>query len=290
MADKRDIITTPRTIELLRKKRKHQHAIAVVFFFLFVGLVIGLSYFSKYPKFVVTDIKVEGTHIIDAQAVGDLVMEDISGNYIYLFKKANTFILPEAKIREDILEKFQRTEKLEIKRVGFRTLLITISERSGSYLWCGSSIPTDSKKLGDDCYFLNTDGYIFDTAPYFSGNVYFKFYVPLGDKVEPMGAYVLTSETFKSIISFIDGVTALGLHPISVVMNDEKQYELYLSSTITSNPKILFNKESDLTTILSNLTAAINKPEFKNDVLSKYSTLNYIDLRFKNKVLYKFNE
>ncbi len=290
MADKRDITTTPRTIELLRKKRKRQHAIAVVFFFLFVGLVIGLSYFSKYPKFVVTDIKVEGTHIIDPQAVGDLVLEDISGNYIYLFKKANTFILPEAKIREDILEKFQRTEKLEIKRVGFRTLLITISERSGSYLWCGSSIPIDSAKLGDDCYFLNTDGYIFDTAPYFSGEVYFKFYVPLGEGVLPMGAHVLPKEIFKNIITFIDGVSALGLHSVSIVMNDENQYELYLSRTVTSNPKILFNKESDLTTILSNLTAAINKPEFKNEVLSKYSTLNYIDLRFKNKVLYKFNE
>lgn len=290
MADKRDITTTPRTIELLRRKRKHQHAIAVVCFFLFVGLVVGLSYFSKYPKFVVTEIKVEGTHIIDAQAVGDLVLEDISGNYVYLFKKANTFILPETKIREDILEKFQRTEKLEIKRVGFRSLLITISERSGSYLWCGASIPTDSAKLGDDCYFLNTDGYIFDTAPYFSGEVYFKFYVPLGEGVVPMGAHVLPKEIFKSIITFIDGVSTLGLHPVSVVMNDENQYELYLSKTGTSNPKILFNKVSDLPTILSNLSAAINKPEFKTEVIGKYNSLNYIDLRFKNKVLYKFNE
>lgn len=290
MADKRDIITTPRTIELLRKKRKRQHAIAVVCFFLFVGLLVGLSYFSKYPKFVVTDIKVEGTHIIDAQAVGDLVMEDISGNYIYLFKKANTFILPEAKIREDILNKFQRTQKLDIKRVGFRSLLITISERSGSYLWCGSSIPTDSAKLGDDCYFLNTDGYIFDTAPYFSGDVYFKFYVPLGDGVKPMGAFILPPDLFKQVVMLIDGVSSLGLQPVSITMNDEKQYELYLEHTKTSNPKILFNKESDIQTILTNFTSAFNKPEFKDEVMSKYSNLNYIDLRFKNKVLYKFNE
>lgn len=290
MADKRDITTTPRTIELLRRKRKRQHAIAVVLFFLFIGLVVGLSYLSKYPKFVISSIKVEGTHIIDAQAVESLVVQDISGNYIYLFKKANTFIIPEGKLKSDILNKFQRTEKLEIKREGFRGLTITISERSGSYLWCGASVPKDKASEGDNCYFLNTDGYIFDTAPYFSGDVYFKFYVPLGEGVEPMGAHVLPPEIFKNIITLVDGITALGLHPVSVVMNDENQYELNLVHSATSTPKILFNKENVIQTILANFTAAFNKTEFKSEVMGKYNILNYIDLRFKNKVLYKFNE
>lgn len=290
MADKRDILTTPRTIELLRKKRKRHHAIAVILFFLFVGLVIGLSYLSKYPKFVISEIKVEGTHIIDPQAVEALVRADIGGNYIYLFKKANIFIFPEKKLRADILKTFQRTDKLEIKRAGFRGLVINITERSGSYLWCGANVPTDKSLEGDNCYFLNTDGYIFDTAPYFSGEVYFKFYAPLGEGVAPMGAYVLPKDTFKDIITLADGVTALGLHPVSIVMSDENQYEMYLSRTATSTPKILFNKENDVSLILTNFIAAYNKPEFKKEVMDKYNTLSYIDLRFKNKVLYKFNE
>jgi hypothetical protein len=290
MADKRDIITSPRMIELSRKKRKRRNIILIVIFILFIGLIVGLSYLSSYSKLVISDIKVEGTHIIDQDSVKELVEKDLSGNYLRLFKKANTFIYPSGKIHSDIMKNFPRTDKLEIKRVGFRGLSINITERSGSYLWCGSDIPKETSKIGDDCYFLNTDGYIFDKAPYFSGDVYFKFYVSLGEGVAPLGAKVLPPEIFKPMINFIDNVTSLGLHPVSLVMSDEIQYELYLAHTTTSNPKILFNKESDLPTIFTNLSAAYSKPEFKKEVIDKYSTLNYIDLRFKNKVLYKFNE
>jgi hypothetical protein len=41
--------------------------------------------------------------------------------------------------------------------------------------------------------------------------------------------------------------------------------------------------------ILDNLSVSMGKPEFANDIHSKYDTLLYIDLRFDNKVLYKFN-
>jgi hypothetical protein len=290
MADKRDIITTPRMLELLRRKRKRQNFVAFILFVLLIGVVIGLSYLSGYEKLVITDVVVEGTHIIDQAEVKGLVQKDLSGKYVYLFRKANTFIYPSHKLHDDIIKAFPRTDKLEIKRLGLKGLSINITERSGSYLWCGSDIPKEVSKIGEDCYFLNTDGYIFDKAPYFSGDVYFKFYIPLGEGVDPLGSKVLPPEIFKPTINFIDGVTSLGLHPVSLIMNNEMEYVLNLSHTSTSNPKILFNKESDLPTIFSNLAAAFSKPEFKNEIMNKYNTLKYIDLKFKNKVLYKFNE
>ena len=72
-------------------------------------------------------------------------------------------------------------------------------------------------------------------------------------------------------------------------MEEDGTNSLYLyndSSQVA--PKIIFKNDNDLENILSNLVTAMNKSEFANEVNSKYSILQYIDLRFKSKVLYKF--
>ena len=56
----------------------------------------------------------------------------------------------------------------------------------------------------------------------------------------------------------------------------------------TINPKIIFKNEDDLDLLLANLTLAMKKEEFSGEIFSKYGSLEYIDLRFKNKILYKF--
>ena len=44
----------------------------------------------------------------------------------------------------------------------------------------------------------------------------------------------------------------------------------------------------DFDMILDNLSISMKKKEFAEEINTKYNTLLYIDLRFKNKVLYKF--
>ncbi len=292
MEKRRDILTTPASRQLARAKRKKRQLWLVLFLFLFIIIIIGLSYLSNYKKFVIVEVQVEGTHIIDPLLVKELVQKDLSGRYLKLFTKSNVLIYPKGKIEKDISNRFPRTESIAIRRVGFRTIVISITERSGSYLYCGENVPADTTKLGDNCYFVNNDGLIFDEAPYFSGDVYFKFYVKVGDGVaSPLQQKVLPDEKFKKIIGFIDGLEALGLHAVGVVMSDPILYEFNLArNTNNTMPKVLFSSESDLDTIMANLTTAMSKKEFKDQIFDKYNSLLYIDLRFKNKVLYKFNE
>ncbi len=289
MLAKRDSITSPRMLALSKEKRQRRYLWTGIIFFIFVVFVIGFSFLSRVPKFLITEVQVDGTHIVDPQQVKELVTGELSGRYLYLFTKANAFIYPESKIKKDIMHTFPRTETLSIKRIGFHTIVITISERAGSYLWCGASVP---EQEGDNCYFVNNDGLIFDVAPYFSGEVYFKFYVAVGDGVaSPLEQKVLPPETFKQVIGFMDALEGEGLHPVALVMSDPNAYEFRLARTsIGTTPKILWNSESTLPVVLDNLLTAMKKPEFKNEIISRYNSLMYIDLRFKNKVLYKFNE
>jgi hypothetical protein len=88
---------------------------------------------------------------------------------------------------------------------------------------------------------------------------------------------------------FIDGISSLGFKPIYIIMSKDGTNSLYLDSKNNENiPKIIFKNEDDLDIIKDNFDIAMKKKEFANEVNSKYDKLLYIDLRFKNKVLYKF--
>jgi len=286
----RDIPTSPRIVEIKRKTRKKFWRLFVLFLILIISIIIGLSYFSNDKHLIIDDIKIEGTNIIDPNNIDSFIKEKLTGKYIYLFAKANSLIYPEKGIYDGILKEFPRIEELSITREGFKTLHVKIKERAGSYLYCGKDLPTDITLIGENCYFINNDGYVFDNAPYFSGDVYFKYYVSMGDDITtPLGKNIMDENRFHELVRFIDGVESLGFKGAYIVIDSEGIDSLYLvKKGNATNPKIIFKNDADLDVMLDNLSSAMSKSEFANEINSKYDTLSYIDLRFDNKVIYKF--
>lgn len=285
----RDLLTSPQIENMKRKRRKRRLRLVVLIFILFITLIYGLSYFSSHKHITINHIVINGTKIISASEMESFIDDKLSGKYIYLFARSNSLIYPKDEIYNDLLKTFPRIETLKINRNHWNTLQISITERFGSYLYCGEKVPEIKSDIGENCYFLNSDGYIFDKAPYFSGDVYFKYYVSLPLDSNILGQHIFDPERFHAFTRFIDGITLLNFTPIYLVVEEDGIHSLYLAnrSGVTS-PKIIFKSEDDLAVILNNLSTAMSKTEFANEINSKYATLLYIDLRFKNKVLYKF--
>jgi cell division septal protein FtsQ len=286
----RDIPTSPRIIEIKHNRRVRRVRLGVLFFILFVSIAWALSYFSNNKHLTINNVTITGTHIIDQDEVKAQIFNDLSGKYIYLFMKSNSFIYPHQKVYNNLLLNFPRIEKLSVYRDNLKTLHIDISERTGSFLYCGASIPENKDQVGENCYFINNDGFIFDHAPYISGNVYFKYYLSLADGVDnPMGKQMLSVDQFHRMVRFIDGVTNMGFKPIYITTDTDGTNSLYLDHGVNDTvPKITFKNDDDFDVIQDNLSLSMKKPEFADEINSKYNTLLYIDLRFKNKVLYKF--
>ena len=141
----------------------------------------------------------------------------------------------------------------------------------------------------NQCYFLDEDGYIIDEAPYFSGEVYFKFY----GSSEGLGSY-FSKENFKQLILFKDILISFGLKPVAFYLTNNGDAEVFLSKgtshALTTGPKIIFKQNADFQNIAENLEAALNTEPLKSKFKNKYSSLLYIDLRFGNKVYDKFLE
>lgn len=285
----KDIPISPRIALIKRKRKMKRIRLTFLFIFLFITIIFALSYFSSNRKVTINKINITGNSIIDNDELELKVKDKLSGKYLGLFSKSNVLIYPHHKIYNTLLKDFPRIESLSVDRSGLNTLDIKIKERAGSYLYCGEKIPDIKEDIGENCYFVNNDGSIFDKAPYFSGDIYFKYYTKINTPDNPLNSSVLDSNRFHELARFIDGISSLGFTPSYLAVDPNGTYYIYLKSSGSNlAPKIIFKEDNDLDTILDNFATAMKQKEFANEINSKYDTLLYIDLRFKNKVLYKF--
>ncbi|MFA7191932.1 MAG: hypothetical protein WC089_01360 [Candidatus Paceibacterota bacterium] len=289
MSKTRDILSSPRVLEIKRTKRNANIRISILCFVLLILSIVGLSFLSGYRKMTINQVDVIGTKILGEDEVRNFVNDKISGKYLYIFQRKNSFIYPQDSIYDGLLSRFTRIEKLSLNVKNVNTLEVIIKERSGSHMWCGAKVPESALDQGENCYFVNDEGYIFDKAPYVSGNLYFKYYAPLSDNKSVLGSQMINSDLFRSFVRLVEDVKSANLDPTYLVYEEDDTVSLYLKHKDgATNPRIIFKKDTDMKKVGEDIVTAMSQKEFKDEITGKYDTLLYIDMRFNNKVFYKF--
>ena len=286
---KRDVLNSPRLLELKKSRRRSILNKILFFFFGLFALFFFLAYLSRLNSLNITEIQIEGNKIVETEILKKTVEEQTAGKYFWLFPKTNILYYPQNTIKNELQDKFKRIKDVSLSIINNKTLIVSLKERTAEYTWCGSR-PSPSPKE-EKCYFLDADGYVFDEAPYFSGDVYFKFYgmTNLISVNNPLGSY-FSKLNFKQLTFFEKAVENMGLKPILFYLKDDGNIEIFLSSdnALLASPQIILNKDSDFEKVAENLQAALITEPLKSNLKNKYSSLLYIDLRFKNKVYDKF--
>jgi len=298
---KRNVLNSSRLLELKkhRKRAIEKKVLFLVFGFLIICTL--LTYISRLSALNINNIEISGNQVIDTDAIKGVVEGQIAGNYLWIFPKTNIFFYPEKAITNELQDKFPRLKDINLSIKDNKILEVSVAERKALYTWCGimplpnispSSFPTE----GNKCYFIDENGYIFDEAPYFSGEVYFKFYgtpdAPNSSDIDfnPLGFY-FSKQNFKQLISFRDLLVSFGLKPTSLYITTDKNVDVFLSSGVSNmtGPEIILQTDSDFQKVAENLEAALTTEPLQSEFKNKYSSLLYIDLRFGNKVYYKFS-
>ena len=279
---KRSILSSPHIEELKRRKRKILKVKIIFFFICFLILFVGFIFLSRWKKLNIENLTILGNKVIETKIIENVVWNDLSGHYFWVFPKTNFILYPKKYLKNDLSNKFKRFSDISISINDFKNLEIEVKEREGKYTWCGNTIPILNNLL-QKCYFMDSAGYIFDEAPYFSGNVYFKFY---GQNETGPGSYFLKDE-FSKIINFRDNLERLNLKP-NAFWQDGDDANISLSQDI-NGPKIIFKLDSDYEKIYQNLQTAISAEPLHTDLKNKFPSLLYFDLRFGNKVYFKFS-
>lgn len=280
--------------ERLKKIKKERHKILnkKIYFFvlLFILIFTGLAFLSRWSELNINDIEITGNKIVESSAIENVIKDKISGYYLYFFPRTNFLIYPRVEIKNELINKFKRIKDISFTIPNLKTLNVSLSERMALYTYCGEILP-EMNISEQKCYFMDESGYIFDEAPYFSGDVYLKFYGKINSNNEdnPSGLY-FSQVNFSRFISFKDDLEKMEIKPAIINIIDNGDVEVYLSSLIKSQngPKIIFKIDSDIEQVLENLQSILATEPLQTDFKAKYSSLLYIDLRFGNKVYYKF--
>jgi cell division septal protein FtsQ len=281
------ILNSPRLKQL--KKERHQKILNKFWIFISLTfiLLIGIVFLSRINKLNIQDINISGNNIIETDAIKSIVEIELASKYVWLIPKTNIFLYPKNSIQNTLFNNFKRLKEINISLKENNTLNIDVEERKALYTWCGEEINIENTK----CYFLNDLGYIFDEAPYFSGEVYFKFYGDINKNSDTAVGKYFNQTIFNKLISFKEVLEKIKIKPVSMYIMPKDDMKIYLSSSqtdINNMPYLILKKDSNFEKMSENLQAALDTDPFKTNFINNYNNLEYIDLRFGNKVYYKF--
>jgi hypothetical protein len=277
---------------------------ALIVLVLFV-LVMRLDFFK------IKLVNVTGNISIKGEEINLAVNNILSGNNFYVIPKNNILVYPKDEIAEALARDFPRLENIDIS-ASRSEVAISVTERKPEALWCGQSFSED---IGT-CSFIDSTGFVFAQAPQFDGSSYLKMYgdntssassvetvvatsssdltgvneeVDIISESSPvLGWQFISAEEYRGLVDFIKKTKTLGVELIAVEISDAGNYKF----KINDNGLLLVSRKIDLANTLENLKAGLsNQLMWKKSSSKGQKTLagfEYIDLRYDNKIFYKY--
>ena len=254
-------------------QRRRRELLVVIVLVLLVGLFIfgTLAWLSHHTRFEIRGVRVDGTRELSAEQVEAHAFSLIFDGSFRFFSQAHVWLYPKDEIRQSLLGAFPRVQSVALSREG-HVVHISISERKPHALWC--------REQGDgDCYHLDKEGVIFahaegmtiENGHTFSGAV-------VGN---PIGARFLPSN-FGRIEGLIHMLAQAGLMVERLRVLNDQDFEMRTGDGFVIRAG--FVQENGQ--IVSNAQTAI-----ASEALSmRKNELEYIDVRFENRVYFKFKD
>lgn len=241
-------------------------------------------------------VKVSGTVAVSPSAIASSTEKFLTGRYLFTVPRANVLFYPKRSIERDILERYLRVARVEARFKNFHTLNISVTERKTEALWCRSILvqERDVGETRDDCFLLDGDGFVFDkfdladqTSPDVLKFVtpsrfpaYVKFYGGFSSTTGPIGQTYLSSARFQELLQFSENLIPLGATVLAFRERPDNDLDVELSG----GGRLVINRESDLSSTISNFQSMIFEPNFGG--MEGLKKIDYIDMRFGNKIFY----
>jgi cell division septal protein FtsQ len=263
MAKKRPITRSKRAAGRRRNSKFFKTILAL---FSLGVIILSLSFISKSSFLQIEKVEVTGNAVTNTADIESLVFSHLEGLHAGLFSKGNIMLYPKNEIEETVRQNFPRIESLSLSANTLTSIKMALRERGPHALWC--------KGASSQCYFIDSSGFIFASAPTFTSGVYLVY---RGDivKEEPLGQTFLPQQ-FKALSLFVGEVNTIGFPASEIKVLSDGDIEI-----TTAQGKLIASIKRDLVVTAENLR--LFWEENKN-TLTRFS---YIDMRFGNKVFYK---
>ena len=251
-------------------------------------LVISISFIAvstwlvRLPQINIDTVEISGNAITTSESLREIIDTELDGTYMFLVPRSNIFLYPRRSISLLLTEQFPRIKRVSVSFADFHTITVEVKERVPFGLWCGATDKLTAKE-GSKCFYLDNRGYIFAQSPNFSGDIFFRYYGPLHDTfivTDPLRMQYLPAAQFLGYNLFLEALRDLKINPVALVRDEDSDLHLKFESGAV----LLFRTDQNLNTILENFRSILLSSIFLEQGIKN---VEYIDLRYGNKVFYK---
>lgn len=265
------------TLASSRKIKRKRLALRLFIYLVTVAcLFTAFVAFFYIPKFKIKEIEISGLSEFNKDRLS-IKFQEVTGNkYLGLFPYSNIFVFPEERLKSEVLSTYPEIKDIDFKFFFPEKVLTTASERGLFAVWCFKE---------GDCYFIDESGFIFKPAPFFHGGLFLKFFDERRDSSSgeiEKGKQVIPEDDFVDLIDFTRLTAIRDISIYKIFIKDDGVYDLETSS----GWHIIINNNNNPQETFQNLKIIL-EDQIKEDYVGKIS---YIDLRFGNKIFYKFND
>ena len=266
----------------LRAKRRRVRAAFVLGVLLLVAAIgYGVSWVSYLPQFNISSVRVVGARGMSEELISrtiDIVLDD--GAYRVLSRR-NVLLYPRKEIEQKIVDSFPPVKSAHISRDSlFATdMLITIEEREPFARWC-------TGMYQGECHLMDAGGYIYAPMGWAGAGTSSTQYIFAGGlparednatSTHPIGESFVQAH-LPGLLSLLKFLGQAGFTPLGA---DVDKQDILVPLKEGFILKASFG--ADAGTLVKNLQLILSSDVLKE----KREALEYVDLRFGNRVYYK---
>ncbi len=264
---------------------------------IFFGLGLGTYSALSHKKFTITEVFVDGISILTEDAVLGTVDEYFSRKNFFGIARRQYFFASPTAIEGVLRSSFPRIKDILIVKSFPRAIRITIRERSIWGTVCSFSAGAGSRTGGkniqgvgsttlsisienESCVYIDDGGFAFAPAPFLEGFLTKKIFtdeqdIKVGGSAVPENEIILYENMIRSFKAVGASITAMLFE--KDLPRDARAY--------AGTWYVLIARDADPEKLVEVL-----KPILETEVRGRLDELQYIDLRFGNKVFYKLRE
>jgi cell division septal protein FtsQ len=256
--------------KLAEKRKKKRKIKSILFSILTLILVVLFIWFFNSEKIRVKEIVVSGNKYSDQEKIVSDINSVLSEKYFFIFNKSNLFFYPRHKILEKVKNNHVIIKEIEIEITDWDNLAIKIVEHEPVAYYC---------KNQNECYLININGLVFDQELILPDDLV-QVSGLLDENTNLIGQTYVEREKFENIINLIYLLDENDFKTTRVYSKDYETFSIYLEN----GPYLLIENNSNIQEVVSNLKTVINQDGIN---AIQFKNLEYVDLRFGNKVYYK---
>lgn len=260
-----------------KQKRPFNKRRFLFVFSLFLAAVFtgGLAWVLHLPGLRIDKIEIRGAALLSAAEIENEVNSEISGSHFLILPRNNFFLVSNKSIAQNLSVRFHRIAEVIVNKKFPKEIDVEIKERS---LWGAYCQTLDAGETRHSCFYIDDRGMAYEDISGFEGSLLPIVYSPREVKV---GDEVLSSVTLEFYGRARESAFAVNANLLSIT----------LSTSTPADARLNFAEGWHALVTMARPAGEwldVLKIVLEKEIGDRRSQLEYIDLRFGNKVFYKY--